>query len=283
MKHRLLAIDLDGTLFDSAGRIPQANIDAVHRARDAGVLVALCTGRGLTESRYAIDTLDHHGPIILAGGALVSDPSTRKTLHRAVIEPHLAAELIDFLDPSSHAVVALLDPDAQRHDYLVVNPEKLTANTRWWFDTIGASIRCVDRPTPRDLHHILRTGIVAPPQVMPTVRRALEQRFGPRIVVQHFTAVRQDNEDIEVLEVFASGVSKWSALQWLAAENRIPLDSTAAIGDQINDLSMIQNAACGIAMANAVPQVLAVARHTTTTNDQAGVAAAIEHLLTGRW
>lgn len=279
----MLAIDLDGTLLDSHSRVPPANLEAVRRAQDAGVLVVLCTGRGLVESRPAMQALDHHGPIILAGGALVSDPITRKTLHRAIIEPNLAGELIDHLDPAAHAIVVLLDPEPQEHDYLVVNPEKLTRNTRWWFEMIEAKVRCVDKPSVEDLHHVLRVGIVGPERVMPPVRRSIEGRFGPRVVVQHFTALRQPDEDVEVLEVFGAGVSKWSGMKWLAAEHGIGLDEVAAIGDQINDVSMIEHAACGVAMGNAVPAVLRVARQKTGSNDNAGVATAIDHMLAGRW
>jgi 5-amino-6-(5-phospho-D-ribitylamino)uracil phosphatase len=283
MKYRLLAIDLDGTLLDSSGRISDANRAAVRRARDAGVLVALCTGRGLTESRGVISALEHPGPIVLAGGAHVADPATGRTLHRAIVEPKLAGELIEHLAARSHAVVALLDPEPWNHDYLVVGAERLTANTRWWFETIGARIRAVDRPTEQDLHHILRVGIVGPSAVMPSVQRSVEERFATRVMVQYFTAVRQSDEDVQVLEIFAGGVNKWAGLVWLAAEHGIALNQTAAIGDQINDISMIAEAACGVAMGNAIPAVVEAADYVTTSNDQDGVARAIDHLLAGRW
>lgn len=286
MKYRLLAIDLDGTLLDSRGRLSEANRRAVERARQAGVLVVLCTGRGLTESRHVITALGHHGPIILAGGAHVSDPTTGKTLYRAIIEPNLAAELIAHLDPGSHAVVALLDPEPWGHDYLVVGSEHLTSNTRWWFETIGARIRAVNEPAEQDLHHILRVGIVGPTTMMPPVQRSVEQRFGERVVVQHFTAVADTttrDETVDVLEVFGAGVSKWAGLTWLAGEHNIDLGQVAAIGDQINDISMVERAACGVAMANAVPAVKRVADHMTTTNDESGVAQAIDRMLAGEW
>lgn len=283
MKYRMLAIDLDGTLLDCRGGVSAANRAAVERARDAGLLVVLCTGRGLTESRPAIKALDHHGPIVLACGAVVADPTTGKTLHKAVIEPQLAGQIIEHLDPQVHNVIALLDPEVEGCDYLVVNESRMNSNTRWWFDMIGARLKCVACPSAQDLHHVLRVGIVAPPAVMVPVQASLEERFGSRIVVQHFMAVRMDENEVEVLEVFAQGVNKWAGLCWLAEEHGIPHGQIAAIGDQINDVSMIRHAACGIAMGNAVPAVLDVAHRVTTTNDESGVAHAIEHLLDGRW
>jgi hypothetical protein len=283
MKYRLLAIDLDGTLFDSGGRVSEQNRAAVKRARQAGMLVALCTGRGLIETRYAIDALEHEGPVVLAGGALVSDPTTGRTLHRATIEPALAAQLTTHLRRQKQAVLVLLDPEPQEHDYLVVGPEDLNDNTRWWFDAIGADVKYVQDPDPRDMHHALRVGIVAPQRFMASIQTDLLTRFDPQIVAHHFLAVKHDHEDVHVLEVFAQGVNKWSGLSWLAEEHRIGLDETAAIGDHINDVAMIANAACGIAMGNAIDSVKAVARHTTLDNDQHGVAAAIDRLIACEW
>jgi hydroxymethylpyrimidine pyrophosphatase-like HAD family hydrolase len=250
------------------------------------MLVALCTGRGLKESRTAIHALDHTGPLVLANGALISDPATGRTLHRATLEPHIALAIIDQLMNGDDAVLILLDPEVSTHDYLVVHPERLTANTRWWFNHVGATYTGTDRVTEADVHHALRVGIVGPASHMPPVRDRLVGRFGKRLLVQHFMAVAGEasgGEPVHVLEVFAAGVHKWSGLAWLAREHGIDPDEVAAIGDHINDVTMVQNAGCGIAMANAVPEVLAVAARRTASNDQAGVAAAIDRLIDGTW
>lgn len=286
MKYRMLALDIDGTLFDSTGRPPQANLDAVRRAREAGILVVLCTGRGLKESASAIAALDHDGPLVLANGALISDPKTGRTLHRAVIEPHRSLPVVEFLSQSEDAVLVLLDPSEVEHDYLVIRPERLTRNTRWWFDHVGATYRGVDRVSEADLHHAVRVGIVGPASHMPPVQQALLERFGDGLFVQHFMAVDEDaadGEPIHVLEVFNEGVNKWSALEQLARQHRIDVGEVAAIGDHINDVQMIRGAGCGIAMANAVAQVRENANYHTASNDAAGVAEAIDKLLSGQW
>jgi len=286
MKYRMLALDLDGTFLDSTGRAPRANLEAIQRARDAGLLVVVCTGRGLKESRPAVAPLGGADPMVLANGALISDPTTGRTLYRAVLEPHLSRPVIEYLHRSDEAVLCLLDPHQTEHDYLVVNPDRLTDNTHWWFDHVKAHYRGVEAVTEEDLHHILRVGIVGPPQRMPPVRDGLMETFGPEhLFVQHFTAVRDPDTggEVHILEVFASGVNKWSGLVWLAREHGIAPDRIAAIGDHINDLAMIENAGCGIAMGNAVESLQRVATHHTASNDAAGVAHAIDQLLQGVW
>jgi hydroxymethylpyrimidine pyrophosphatase-like HAD family hydrolase len=200
-----------------------------------------------------------------------------------VLEPHLALEIVEFLDHGQDAVLVLLDPEPTGLDYLVTAAEHLTANTRWWFDTIGAQVRYVDRPSVDDMHHALRVGLVAPPVRMPPIQQSLEEHFGSDIFVQHFMGVGDKNDPVHVLEVFATGVSKWAGLQWLAERRDIEADQVAAIGDEINDVQMIAAAGCGVAMGNAVPAVRQVARYNTATNDEAGVARAIDNMLAGRW
>ncbi len=285
LKYRLLAVDLDGTLLDSSGRVPEANVHALQRARAAGLFTVICTGRGLKESAGIIRALDYDQPMVLANGAMIADAETGLTLHRAALEPHVAMSVVDHLCQGDDAVLVLLDPAEVEHDYLVVRPERLTDNTRWWFDHVNATYRATDRPSEADLHHALRVGIVGPASHMPPVQARVERRF-TGLFVQHFMAV--DNTDpreepVHILEVFTEGVSKWSALEWLAQTHNIAPRQIAAIGDQINDIAMIDGAGCGIAMANAVPRVLELADRRTASNDEAGVAAAIERLLAGQW
>jgi len=283
MKYRMLAIDLDGTLFDSRGRIPEANREAIARAQDRGLLVVPCTGRALKEAQWALEELGHDTPAVFAGGAHVSDPTTGQTLYRVTVEPNLALDVVQVLRESGHAVLILLDPEITGDDYLVVGDDRLTPNTRWWFESIGARVKPLEEPAEADLHHTLRVGIVGESDAMPDVKAALTDRFAERVFVQHFQAVGEHNERINVLEVFAKGVNKWSGLHWVAESHGFEAAEVAAIGDEINDLAMIESAGCGIAMGNAISAVRGVARRVTRSNNEAGVAHAIEHLLDGRW
>jgi hydroxymethylpyrimidine pyrophosphatase-like HAD family hydrolase len=103
--------------------------------------------------------------------------------------------------------------------------------------------------------------------------------------VQSFEAVQMPDpsENVHVLEIFAPGVDKWRGLAWLAERHGIRPDQIAALGDQINDVAMIQAAGCGIAMGNAINSVKAAADHVTLDHNQHGVAFAIDQLLAERW
>ena len=286
MNTQLLAIDLDGTLFDKRGNISAENVEAVHRAQHAGIRVALCTGRGLTESQSAIQALGFTDTLVLANGALIADAETGRTIERATIEPHVMTRIIDTLNNGRDAVLILLDPQHAENDYLIVRPDLLSENTLWWFDYCNATFTPNDHPTEEDLRHAVRAGIVGPANHMPPVQDKIEQTFGPAVFCQHFMAVESTEpcgQPTHVLEVFTAGVNKWTALKWLAECHNILPENIAAIGDHINDLDMIQNAGTGIAMANAVPAVHHAADQATKANTEHGVAHAIDQLIAGNW
>jgi len=115
--------------------------------------------------------------------------------------------------------------------------------------------------------------------------QAMQSAFGATLELQHFQAVQGPGaaQSVHILEVFASGVHKWRGLAWLARRHGIEADEIAAIGDEINDLALLEQVGCPIAMANAVEPVLRVGRHVTRSCDEDGVAYAIDKILDGEW
>jgi 5-amino-6-(5-phospho-D-ribitylamino)uracil phosphatase len=177
------------------------------------------------------------------------------------------------------------DANIVGHDYLVTGNGSLSANTRWWFEFTGARVAFHQAVMLDDLRHALRVGLVTPAPRMRQITGDLRRAFDGRIVMQSFEAVQMPDpeESVHVLEVFARGVDKWRGLDWVAQQHGIATSAVAAIGDEVNDVAMIQSAGCGIAMGNAIDAVKAVAHHVTLDRDDAGVAHAIEQLRAGYW
>ncbi len=288
MRYQMLALDLDGTLLDSHGQISRANVEAIQRAIDGGIRVVPCTGRAWCESRTILADLPQ-APLIATGvfvtGAAISELATGKTLDISVLDPHLTLELVEHLWDLPEAVLVFRDANQVGHDYLITGAGKLTSNTQWWFEMTGANVHAQKRVTIEDLHHTMRVGVVAAGTRMGETKNAVQETFGSRVVVQHFEAIQESDPDqtVHVMEVFAAGVDKWRGLTWLAQQHGIESGQIAAIGDQINDVMMLREAGCGIAMANAVEATLAVADHLTRSCDEDGVAHAIDQLLAERW
>lgn len=284
MRYRMLCVDLDGTLLDPSGRVAEADAAALRRATDAGLLVVPCTGRAWRESRHVLKGLSCAEVGVFVGGAAVSDVASGSSLDLAVIEPHLALRVVHRLFDLPEAVLVFRDANVVGHDYLVTGRGSLSANTQWWFEQTGATVHFQSEVCEQDLHYTLRVGIVAPGDRVTEVSAQITEDLGPSVFVQSFAAVQKPPAGgVHVLEVFAQGVSKWRGLSWVARQHGIEAHEIIAIGDEINDLAMVQGVGCGIAMGNAVAEVQAAARFVTRGNDCCGVAHAVERILSGAW
>ena len=284
----MIAVDLDGTLLDSRGRVSDANAAALQRAHDAGALVVPCTGRGWRESHSALGVFAHNGtaPGVFVGGALVSDFVTGEPLEIAALEPTLAMRIVEHLFDQPEALLLYRSAHHVGHDYLVTGTGALSANTRWWFEATEALVHENREPTLEDMHHTMRVGLVATEDRMAQIIRLVREAFhDDEAFVHAFGGVTEAvvERAIHVLEVFAPNVDKWRGLSWLARQHGIESAEVAVIGDQINDIAMVREAGCGVAMANAVPALRDIAdRHTGHCNES-GVAQAIDALLSGQW
>jgi len=300
-RYDLLAVDLDGTLFDPAGRVTEGTRAAIDAARTDGLEVVICTGRGLVESTIAIEAINGRhpargrdvAPVVCAGGAMVCDAITGKTLHRWPMRRELVSRLCDHFRALRRAPLLLKDRSAAGFDYLVINSGPIEPPTQWWFSVMDVEVKFVESLAD-DEHpeHTVRVGFAATASVMHDLARGVHETFGRETTTQHFAAVSGDlkrgqygvkDESVHLLEVFDPQVSKWSAIHRLALEQGIPRDRIAAIGDEVNDLAMIEGAALGIAMGNAIDAVKKAAKRETRSNAEDGLAFAIERILSGEW
>ncbi len=285
MRYRLIALDLDGTLLNPQGCISAANRRAIERAQQAGALVAPCTGRSWRESRQALRDFPNPGPGVFVTGAMVADVATGRAHDLAMVEPHVALEIVSHLADLPEAVLVCQDRALAGQDYLITGRGQINANTQWWFAQCDMKVRFAARITVDDLHHCLRVGVVASGARVKAMNELIRQRLGEQVSMQHFRVQvgAMLDDDIHLLEIFGPQVDKWRGLRWLAQQHDIAPEQIAAIGDDVNDLAALANAGCGVAMGNAVEAARAAARHQTRSNDADGVAYALDQMLAGAW
>lgn len=293
-RYRLIALDLDGTLLGSGHEISEQNLRAISAARQAGHMVTLCTGRGWVECRGYARSIGQTEPAVVAGGAILTCPLRERTIHRFPIDHGLVRDLTTCMLDHGHAVLVLKDPDGtDGHDYVVVSPrgrDGIDPVTRWWFDTHNLRVKIVPS-LEHDEHpgHTVRVGLCGPRSEARVAAAELRERFGRRVQFHLFAAVApgarsgDPNAEVLIFEAFDPSVSKWTAIRWLAREHGIADSQIVAIGNDINDVAMLENAGLSIAVANAIPEALNAARRHTLSNDDHGVAHAIEKVLAGEW
>ena len=285
-----IAIDLDGTLLAPDGTVSERNRAAVARARDAGITVLICTGRGLAESRRALDAIGQLDPVVVAGGSIVADPATAATLHRATIHTDIVRAATDIFHAHRTPALVLKDPAELDYDYLVLEGDDrhpLDATTTWWFGEHSLRVR-TGLHVHDDEHpeHTVRVGMCAVGDISARAAKDAERELGASIVMHDFAAVHpQDHtaEIVHILELFSPDATKWGGVEWICRQRGLDPARTAAIGDEINDLTMIKAAGLSVAMANAKPAIKNAAHHHTGSNAEDGVATAIDNILSGVW
>ena len=264
---RLIACDVDGTLITSAHRLAPATIAAVQRAVRAGVRFVLVTSRPPIAIRVLLEQLGLVGsgtsgehPFVTCQGALVgsySESGELRVRHQVPMPVELAQQVVATLPgglavnwyAGSRWLVGAIDALVER-EAAIVGCEPELADLAG--ETIGPDKLLVLAPPART--HLLAE-VTVPAGLM-----------GVRSTATH-------------LEVTRDGVDKAAALFGLCAELGIEPGEVAAIGDGANDLTMLSSVGTAVAMGNAMAEVREIADLTTTSNDEDGVARAVESLL----
>ncbi len=273
---RIVALDLDGTLLDSGKRLSEGNRAALARAAARGVHIVPTTGRFFGMMPAAVRELPFVRYAITVNGAQVYDRATDTALARAEIPLEMAREVMRLLD--GYDVIY----DCYRANWGWMGEAfKAKAADYATDEHYLAMIRDFRRPVPELRAHLAATAEEGDVQkIMLFTRRdgardatreiaeAVRARF-PRLAV---TSTTWNN-----LEINIETANKGAALAQFAAHLGLSRENCMALGDGLNDLSMIRAAGVGVAMANAHPDVRAAATYVSASNDDDGVARALEH------
>jgi Cof subfamily protein (haloacid dehalogenase superfamily) len=273
---RLLAIDLDGTLLRPDGTIATRTKHALQAAVKRGITVAICTGRRFRTTLPILAELELALPVIVHGGQLIKDAATHETLHHNYLSQELSGAAIKFLKAEGVTPIVYVDLFTQGIDIYLDNEQdghpfhlKYLERNRSHCHFVGDVTRVF---CPQTIH----VGALADRASLERLDARLDREFGP--AVRHLV-INNTNDEGAFLEIMTPGNSKWRALSVLIESHGITPAQVMCIGDEINDLEMIQHAGLGVAMGNAIPAVKAVAAYTTRSNAEDGVAHVIEQFL----
>ena len=274
--YKLIAIDLDGTLLSPDHVVTPRTAAAIRRAVDAGIVVCFATGRNFTESRFAIQAVDHFDAAVFVTGAMVLDTAAEKVLHKTGLDVTLARELCHAIESHGHAALVMQDHYASGFDYLVSGHIDPNAETSRWMKKTNAIVRAHHGLATHAHDHTLRVGLVAPIGEVERIKIDLAERFGDRIFI---LSIRVPAAGVEVLEIFHPEVNKWAGVKHVATLRGIADAEIIAVGDDLNDLAMIANAGLGVAMGNGRDEVKRIAKRVIGHHRDDGLARFIEELV----
>lgn len=252
---RLIASDIDGTLKTSDAIMTKQTIDALCQAQSQGLILALASGRSIGGMRHEAQQLQlkqYGGYRIAFNGACVMREADGMILASSQIERDLAQRTIQrALDIGFD--ICLYDGNINYTN----NPTdpRIVADIK----TTDLELRPLSIPT--NIYKIL---LVQEPDFIQKHLPDFSQTLDP--------ALRVFASSPYFVEVTLQGVSKGAALTALLKQLHLPAKEVVAFGDQENDLEMLAVAGVGVAVANAVPKVKAMADEMTRSNDEEGVA-----------
>ncbi|MBR3117932.1 Cof-type HAD-IIB family hydrolase [Oceanobacillus profundus] len=235
---QLIALDMDGTLLTSDLEVSHRTQMAIKQALEEGIHVVLSTGRGIHTCYPYAEQLQLQSYLITANGGQIW------TVEKELLDQHL-------LD------AALIEK--------MYNLGTQVGVEMWMISTSGVFRE--ETPGNFNDYEWLKFGCQS------------EEKQKLDIMISELSKY----EELELtnslpinVEVNPKGVSKARALQFLCNKIGITMDEVMAVGDSLNDIKMIQEAGIGVAMGNAQEAIKKVANHETDTNNNDGVAKAIE-------
>ena len=267
MKYRLIAMDLDGTLNNDQKTVDQKTLRALTDAQEAGIRLALASARplpGLYRERDLLDLKRHHGLLMAYNGGVIVDASDGRVLSSTPMALEDAKNVLRLLE--TMPVTPILD-DGER--FYVTDPEGYKVA----YECQNNRMRC------EQVDNLARFIRFAPWKILMSV-----QPEEIKMVQATIAAALPDWLSVVqtapfYLEVIPSRVNKGLGLEAACRAAGIPLSEAVAFGDSENDIPMLIAAGVGVAMGNADEAVKAAADRVTLTNNEDGIAAALEILL----
>ena len=270
---RIIALDLDGTLLNSAKELSSANLAALKRAADAGIEIVPTTGRFYGAMPQVIRDLPFIHYAITINGAQVADLRTGEILYRAEMPWQQAVDLMEFLDPQPVIYDCYMDNDAFMTAALKERIDEMVSSPHY-----RKMIRELRKPVPELKAFLTERGhdvqkvqfFTDKPELWAQMMKELPERF------ENLCVSSSVSDNVEINQIHAN---KGEALYALADHLGVEREATLAFGDGLNDLSMLKAAGIGVAMANASPACLAAADLVTGHHDEDGLAQGIYQLL----
>jgi len=268
----MIALDIDGTLLNSRWEVSPANRAAIAAAANRGIEVALVTGRRYDFALSVVEQIESPLTMIVNNGALIRTSDGRTHL-RHLLPSDTARRVLE-------ATRAWRGSAAVVFDRLLANQVMLEAID--WADPIrGAYYRRnrqflgqaypLESCLAEDPIQVMFTGKVGPMREAEEALRSVSFRGDFSLAVTVY-----EDKDFSMIDVIHPAASKGATLAEWAGMRRVAREEILAIGDNHNDLEMLSFAGVPVVMENGVPELKTQGWYVTRSNDEDGVAAAID-------
>ena len=288
--YKLIAIDLDGTLLNSNGIISEKNKEAIKKAQEQGIEVILASGRSKDSIKNFALEINSNKYLIAGNGALAYDIQKNKDIYDKSIKKEEVLKILKICEENSifyslHTKSSILtkslnySPLVYYSENLRKPEDKKTA--------INVIPNLYEYVQSNNREKYLKISIQdADKSIFNNIIKKLKQVKKVDVIeVEHSSKKVLKINDEEIImqyyytEITRKNINKWSAIKEVSRKMKIRKNQIVAIGDNINDKEMIENAAIGFSMGNSALAVKNIGKITAADYNSDGVAEAIEQIL----
>jgi hypothetical protein len=272
MAVRLIALDIDGTLLDSRWQVPEENRAAIAAATERGIEVALVTGRRYDFAMQVAEKIGSPLTMIVNNGALIRS-NDGKTHLRHLLPREIAENVLQLTGAWRDGAAVIFDRPLEKQLML----ETLNPDDTLRYAYYSRNLEYIGLASPlescltEDPIQVMFSGEVAEMRAAAEILRNAEFAAEIRLAVTVY-----EHKNFAMIDVIHPSVTKGMALSEWAAAQGIAREEVLAIGDNHNDLEMLEFAGIPVVMGNGVAELKVFGWHETSSNDHGGVAAAIE-------
>jgi len=266
----MIVIDIDGTLLSPEGSITARSLEAVQAAQQAGIEITLATARRYSNTAPIANELGLIAPLILYDGGIIMQHPLKAILHNHLLSANVGQQAVDVL--IRHNIQPVVHPFKDTEEEIWTGP---SAFDNAWVETYFANALVKVQRMPFET---LCAGHPDPIRVVAFASEEVIHSLLAEVTALEcsWTITRRGNYGSAELAIMNPACSKASGVIELARYLDIPLERIMAIGDNNNDIVMLRTVGWGVAMGQASEAVKAAARAVTTSNQEDGVAQAIQ-------
>ncbi|MDE5721359.1 MAG: Cof-type HAD-IIB family hydrolase [Clostridia bacterium] len=265
LNYELIVSDCDGTLLNDKNRIPENVQAAINEYVTAGGIFAVCTGRMLRSILPCVRGLGLKGLVAAYQGTVIADIVSGKIIRCGGISFEDAAEICKYLESIKANINVYSD------EVLYTNINKNEKHLKLYEEITGVdaiSVKSIKDMVLKNGKDCQKIACLVLPEERAELYNKIKSRFGDRFDVTCSAKV--------LVEISPYGSTKGEALKYLINHYGVDNKRSIAIGDNLNDMSMVEAAGLGVAVGNAVEELKEIADFISVTNNDGAVAQIIE-------
>ena len=288
--YKLMAIDLDGTLLSSTGDVSEGTKLALQNARLQGTEVVLASGRPISSTKTLALELGVDNYLISGNGSVVYDIQKDEIIYNKFLSKEQILKIVKLCEQNSFYYNIYTEEEviAKSLNYNVLFYHKENIKKSEEKRTHINIVEDVERYiTESENENFLKITVCDESQmIFSRIMKKLKEIQDIDVLEVEYMSrkrIKQGTDDVDIqyyyTEVTNKNVNKWSAIEFLMEKLNIKKEDIVAIGDNLNDKEMIENAGLGVVMGNSNPKMKEIANVIVADNDSEGVMDAINQFV----